>query len=86
VTDKALVQAVARSDGFHLPPAFYRHTVKKRFDREVTSATVTKAIGAYKTRLRLPQKTLVRKAQDLLMACHHDKALACAMVGKAAVS
>jgi hypothetical protein len=86
MTDKELVRLVAKSDGFHLPPAYYRHEVKKRFDRQVTPATVTKSIGAYRTRLTLPEKVLVRKAKDLLMACHHDQSLAKAMVGKAAVS
>ena len=33
MSDKELVRLVAKSDGFHLPPAYYRHEVKKRFDR-----------------------------------------------------
>ena len=84
MTDKELVRLVAEADGFHLPPAYYRNEVKRKFDRQVTPATVTKAIGVYSTRLLLPEKTLLQKAQDLLMACQHDKRLATAMVGKAA--
>jgi len=86
MTDKELVRMVARSDGFHLRPAYYRNEVKKRFDRTVTAASVTKAIGTFKNRLSLPQKALISKANELLMACHHDKYLAIAIVGKAAVS
>ena len=84
MTDKELVRMVAETDGFHLPPAYYRNEVKRKFDRQVSPATVTKAIGSYSTRLLLPEKTLLQKAKELLMACQHDKALAAAMVGKAA--
>ena len=86
MTDKEMVRMVARSDGFHRKPRHYREEVKKRFNREVTSATVCKAIGPYDTRLKLPEKVLLDKARSLLLSCQFDKGLACAMVGKAAVS
>ena len=83
ISDKELIRRVAQSDGMHLPPAFYRNEVERRFGREVSSASVCKALGPYSSRLRLPERTLLKKAKDLLIACEYDKFLAGLMVHRA---
>jgi hypothetical protein len=83
MTDKQMVQAIAKKDGFHLPPKHYREQVRQRFRRDVSSATVTKAIGSERSRLKSNEPEMLTKARQLLSACYFEEGLACSMVSKA---
>jgi hypothetical protein len=62
-TDKDLLNMVARTDGFHHKPAYYKMEVKRRFNKTVSSASVTKALGTYRNRLNLPEKALLSNSE-----------------------
>ena len=83
MSDKECVQIVAKTDGNHYPPAYYRNEVQRRFSRVVSSSTVTKALGSYHSRLRIDKSAAIAKAKALLSACGHDNYLACHMVSLA---
>jgi len=83
MTDKQCVQMIAKRDGSHYPPAYYRHEVKTTYNRIVSSSTVTKALGSYHTRLRVDHRGAVAKAKELLSICQFDHYLAAAMVNQA---
>ena len=83
MTAKEMVLAIADRDGYHLPPAHYKHAAKKKFGIEPSSSVITRALGAYRSRLQLPERLVLAKAKDLLVACTMDTALAASMVHRA---
>jgi hypothetical protein len=86
MNDRETVQMIAMSDGHHLPPRYYKEQAKLRFNREVSSSTVTKSIGSYVVRLSVNDKPLVTKAKELLASCRYDAGYANHILQKAIIS
>ena len=83
MTAKEMVLAIADRDGYHLPPAHYKHAAKAKFGTEPSSSVICRALGAYRTRLNTAEPLILAKAKDLLVACTMDTALAASMLHRA---
>ena len=86
LTDRELIRQIARSDGAHHKPAYYKSIAKDRFGRICSSSSVTKSIGAYAIRLSLDDGHLISKAKEFIANCRYDSGYAEHILHKAALS
>jgi hypothetical protein len=82
MTDKEMILEVAKTDGKYLPPAFYRNECLRRFNKEVSNATITKTLGPYRTRLKTNIEDLAPAAKRLLAMANFDKQIACFAINR----
>ena len=71
ITDREIIRMIARRDGDHHRPSYYKEAAKE-FGREVSSSSITKSIGNWKTRTRKDPKPLLDKASRLYVLCDFD--------------
>ncbi len=74
MSDRDCIRLIARREGLHHQPKYYKDQVKQQFNRDVSNASVTKSIGTYANRLSLNQELLIAKAKELVAACRFDYA------------
>ena len=86
LTDREIIRQIARSDGTHHKPAYYKAIARDRFGRACSSSSVTKSIGAYAIRLSLDDGHLVTKAKEFIANCRYDSGYAEHILHKAALS
>ena len=85
ITDKEIIRMIARRDGDHHRPSYYKEAAKE-FGREVSSSSVTKSIGSWAIRSRKDPKPLLEKAARLYVLCDFDAGYLRHIVEKAILS
>ena len=86
ITDREVIREIARTDGAHHKPRYYKQEAKVRYGRDCSSSSVTKSIGTYAVRLSLDDNSLVTRAKEFIAECRYDAGYAEHILHKAALS
>lgn len=86
LSDKEVVQKIARDEGLNHTNEFYREEAKRIYKREPSPSTVVKRIGPLSVRLRHNEKDLIRKGKIFLSQMSNSSGLAQYIIVKASAS